>query len=156
MDAATRRVYEWECDWRALGITTQATTRRIVRWACRKYGVSVPTIVFRAGIETSYMYCDPSGDCKLVLKTRQRDTLVILHEIAHHIDYCTPGMKRGDHNSRWLAIYVWLVEHCRLPKGRPIPRGAMRGSLRAYGCRFDPIWTVHPKRLRRRKHASAS
>lgn len=128
----TARIYAWEDEFALSKVTafTEEQAAEGVRLACELYDVAPPArIIFPEHADASHY--DSKLD-KIQLVPTHRNHMCVLHEAAHCISHRLHGEKSvAKHGSKWLGIYVWLLEHYDV-----MPKVAIRASLRKHSLRY--------------------
>jgi hypothetical protein len=144
-DLQTRRLYDWEHQWKSFN-TTRFTTlyqpRKRIRWACRMYRVPVPAVVWRSPAR-GYPDYDPITH-RIRIAPYCNSNPIAIHEAAHAIHDWLFGAAGEPHSPAFVGIYVHL-----LVKWRVAPATAFVASLIEAGVRFIPLTTAAPAALYR-------
>jgi len=129
MDPQRERVYRWEDQFRSFieRTTTRRELRALIRKASKRYNVEPPSVKFRTKsgtrgrITSEY---DPEEHC-ISLGWNDCNHAIAMHECAHAIADTIYGPFQQAHGTRWLGIYLDLLEWARVA-----PRSALHASAR--------------------------
>lgn len=121
--------------------------RRVVRSVCRAYNVRPVTIRYENRLNEhhgAYMLI-PDGALVVNGAHNRLDLRILLHELAHWIDYHYFGDEVEAHGASFCGIIGWLYD-----KYRVIPAKALRRLYKDARVRFRQIAACSPERLRAR------
>lgn len=138
-------MYAWEQGFWGGYTDAPCPVSKLRRWAkkvAKEYQIPAPKLSFH---RTEEQWAGLADDVNIRLNTEWhgRCTFVLLHELAHYICF-QYGHMWNPHGPRFLGVYLWLLDECRL-----VPLSASIPSARAAGLKFrDPLKSC-PKTLKR-------
>jgi hypothetical protein len=138
----TKRLYRMENTFMRAGMygyVPRAELQELADKACRRWNVPPVKVVFS---RNTYWYGEYSPDEKKIrlfdAKKRKRpgsgrNRLVLLHEVAHHIDNeLFPDSETGDHGPTFAKVAMDLYDHYKV-----LPRSAFRMLAKKHGVKVS-------------------
>lgn len=146
------KLYKWQWEMTNIFDKPQKISMNKIKWLVRKvasfHGIWPPSVKFIKGTISHYVYdpAYPHWPGQIQLSKHHVNIPIILHEMAHAVQWLRYRAKEDDHGPVWLGVFVDLLDTFYvLPKSASVP------SLHKAGLDFIPTRFPYRKKKGRKR-----